>query len=250
MRRKRAFKRGRALSIIVAAGVGYLIGNWNAAAVRSADRHIAPTAAEAVALRFPPDFRGVPVVQAAAYAQSSAGAGATMPGEAQLALFEPEPMIPHPAAPLATVQSADIAELPPVEGSSVPSGATEPPSPKPGLPHGITRPSAPAAGRSVDRSGFVLDDAQIASIRRRLHLTPDQEHMWPAVEAALRNLAVARERAARRRGSPNGLDPNSVEVADLKSAAMPLLMSFSDEQKDEVRSLAHVMGLDQLASGL
>jgi hypothetical protein len=25
-------------------------------------------------------------------------------------------------------------------------------------------------------------------------------------------------------------------------------MSFSSEQKDEVRSLAHVMGLDQLAS--
>jgi hypothetical protein len=37
-------------------------------------------------------------------------------------------------------------------------------------------------------------------------------------------------------------------VQDLKSAAIPLLMSFSSEQKDEVRNLAHVMGLDQLAS--
>jgi len=38
------------------------------------------------------------------------------------------------------------------------------------------------------------------------------------------------------------------EVQDLKSAAIPLLMSFNSEQKDEVRNLAHVMGLDQLAS--
>jgi hypothetical protein len=27
-----------------------------------------------------------------------------------------------------------------------------------------------------------------------------------------------------------------------------LILSFSDEQKNEVRSLAHVMGLDRLAS--
>ena len=42
-------------------------------------------------------------------------------------------------------------------------------------------------------------------------------------------------------------DPNSAEVQGLKSAAIPLLMSFNSEQKDEVRNLAHVMGLDQLA---
>jgi hypothetical protein len=37
-------------------------------------------------------------------------------------------------------------------------------------------------------------------------------------------------------------------VQGLKSAAIPLLMSFNSEQKDEVRNIAHVMGLDQLAS--
>jgi hypothetical protein len=37
-------------------------------------------------------------------------------------------------------------------------------------------------------------------------------------------------------------------VQGLKAAAIPLLMSFSDEQKSEVRGLAHVMGLDNLAS--
>src|SRR5205823_4752025 len=34
----------------------------------------------------------------------------------------------------------------------------------------------------------VLNDAQIASIKERLHLTPSQERMWPAVAAALRGL--------------------------------------------------------------
>jgi hypothetical protein len=78
--------------------------------------------------------------------------------------------------------------------------------------------------------------------------------MWPAVEAALRNLAYTRARDARGKGGAVAnaqiaqADPNSPEVQGLKSAAIPLLMSFNSEQKDEVRNLAHVMGLDQLAS--
>jgi hypothetical protein len=84
-------------------------------------------------------------------------------------------------------------------------------------------------------------------------MTPDQEDMWPAVEAALRNLAYTRAREVRRHGEGAeaqlaSADPNSAEVQGLKSAAIPLLMSFNSEQKDEVRNLAHVMGLDQLAS--
>ncbi len=104
----------------------------------------------------------------------------------------------------------------------------------------------------MNRPGFMLDDAQIASIKERLHLTPDQEQMWPAVEAALRNIAYTRAQQARRRGVSGettqvaDIDPDSVE--GLKSAAVPLIMSFDEEQKQQVRDLAHVMGLDQLAS--
>ncbi len=110
-----------------------------------------------------------------------------------------------------------------------------------------------SAVRHANRPGFVLNDAQIASIKGRLHLTPDQERMWPSVEAALRSIAYAKARDAGRRGASAAtavasLDPDSAEVQDLKSAAFPLILSFSDEQKDEVRSLAHVMGLDRLAS--
>jgi hypothetical protein len=116
-----------------------------------------------------------------------------------------------------------------------------------------------AAGDSVrnaNRHGFVLNDAQIASIKSRLHLSPDQEQMWPAVEAALRSIAYSKSRDGRRKGGGAtsaevaSLDPYGPEVQGLKSAAFPLIMSFSDEQRSEVRGIAHVMGLDQLASQL
>lgn len=97
----------------------------------------------------------------------------------------------------------------------------------------------------------MLDDAQIASIKRRLHLSSYQESMWPAVEAALRNMSYKHLQAGRRRNANEtaqiaAIDPDS--VAGLKSAAVPLIMSFDDEQKQEVRNLVHVMGLDQLAT--
>ena len=94
----------------------------------------------------------------------------------------------------------------------------------------------------------MFDDAQLASIKRRLNLTPDQEQMWPAVAVALRNIGAEREREARARGIAGEVNPDSPQVQDLKSAAIPLIMSFSDEQKDEVRTLARGMGLNQLAS--
>ena len=60
-----------------------------------------------------------------------------------------------------------------------------------------------------------------------------------------RNRRAGAASSARRR-RPADIDPQSVE--GLKSAAVPLIMSFDEEQKQQVRDLAHVMGLDQLAS--
>lgn len=238
-RRKSAW-HGRLVLTLVAAGIGYLIGNWNAQAVRGAQ---SPSAAQAVALRFPDDLN-IAQPQPEAASPADAPASATMVlGSTELALFEPEPMVPHPemAPPPAAPAAAEPIQLPPVE----PAAALPP---KPAQLAGIPKPR-PAVSHLASRPGYMLDDAQIASIKRRLHLTPDQEQMWPAVEAALRNIAFAKTHEARRPGArPAALDPNSSEVQDLKSAAIPLLMSFSSEQKDEVRNLAHVMGLDQLAS--
>ncbi|HML13878.1 MAG TPA: hypothetical protein VK456_11250 [Xanthobacteraceae bacterium] len=110
------------------------------------------------------------------------------------------------------------------------------------------KPAIPA--HSVTRPGAVLNDAQIASIKRRLNLTPDQERMWPSVEAALRNLNYAKNTA------PHGghdavqavasIDPAGTDVQNLKSAAMPLIMSFSDDQMRELQSITRVAGLDKL----
>jgi hypothetical protein len=101
------------------------------------------------------------------------------------------------------------------------------------------------------RPNAVLDDGQIASIKRRLHLTPYQERMWPAVESELRKLAVAapthQQQAKRGTKEPPKLELSSADVARLKTAALPLIMSFNEEQKGELRNMAHVTGLDRYA---
>lgn len=252
MRRKRPFRRSRALSILLAAGFGYVVGSWNAAALRSKEP-ATPTAAQTVALRFPQAFDQAPVVQTAAY-EHPVAAGAMVVGDTKLALFEPEPTMPSPvplAAPQSTAQPTPtrVAALDPsaVAPDAAPS-AGQPISLSPNERTGTVTPHPAAAPHLAHRPGYVLDNAQLASIKHRLRLTPDQERMWPAVEAALRSVSVEREREARLGGAAGAINPDSPQVQDLKSAAIPLLMSFSDEQKDEVRNLAHSMGLDQLAS--
>ena len=241
-RRKSAWQ-GRLFLTLVAAAIGYLIGNWNAQAVRGAQTP--PSAAQAIALRFPENMNITGATpQPASRTDEPAGAAMVL-GPTELALFDPEPMVPHPEmTPLpAEPAAAKSAEPPPP--TPAPAAAASPA--KPAQLAGIPKPHP--VSHLANRPGTMLDDAQIASIKQRLHLTPEQEEMWPAVEAALRNVAFARAHEAHRRGArPGALDPNSAEVQDLKSAAIPLLMSFSSEQKDEVRSMAHVMGLDQLAS--
>jgi hypothetical protein len=240
--RDRAWLRGRALWIIAACGIGYLIGGWHAAMLGRPD--LSP--AQTIALRFPAD-QGLTADAAAA--DATATADAMVLGERQFALLSPVPMVPLAQPQPVRVAAAEEVALPPLPEAApprhMPAASAAPAKP----------PVIPARRRAEQRPGFMLNDAQIASIKERLHLTPDQERMWPGVEAALRNIAYAKARDAHRHGAPAAgtaelasLSPESAEVQDLKSAAIPLIMSFSDEQKDEVRSLAHVMGLDQLAT--
>lgn len=95
----------------------------------------------------------------------------------------------------------------------------------------------------------LLSDVQIAGIRDRLKLSSSQEYYWPSVETALRN--VVRKISANKLSNPNGpnvqIDPNCDEVQQLKSAAMPLLFQLRDDQKEEVRKLARVIGLEKVA---
>jgi hypothetical protein len=112
---------------------------------------------------------------------------------------------------------------------------------------------APVRHASSGRPGSVLNDAQIANIKRRLRLTPDQESLWPAVEVALRNVSYSKKaqemKVASGRSAPMAyVDPESADVQRLKYAALPLIMRLNEDQKQEVRSMAHVMGLDGVAS--
>jgi len=265
MRRNIVFG-GRVYSIVVAGLAGYVIGGWNGAA----PRHTALSAAQSIALRFPQDL-----------ADSAQAAAALTIGNAQVALLSPQPMVPQAApAPVpqtsiqqASIQQASIqqgtplsatpghqttqsvatvqtlVQLASVQSTEAPQPLAQAPAPIPAARPAQSKTNVVAARKANERPGFVLNDAQIASIKERLHLTPGQEEMWPAVEAALRNFAYTHLRDAKKHGAPPvqvaSADP---EVQDLKSAAIPLLMSFSSEQKDEIRNLAHVMGLDQLAS--
>jgi hypothetical protein len=100
------------------------------------------------------------------------------------------------------------------------------------------------------KSYALLSDVQIAGIKERLKLSSDQESYWPAVETALR--AVARKIHATRKTDPNAtgvpIDPDAEEVQQLKSAAMPLLFRLREDQKQEVRTLARIIGLEKVAS--
>ena len=107
-----------------------------------------------------------------------------------------------------------------------------------------------AAKPAVQKTYALLSDAQIAGIKERLRLSSDQEYYWPAVETALR--AVARKIHATRQTDPHAggtpIDPDAAEVQQLKSAAMPLLFQLREDQKQEVRSLARLIGLEKVAA--
>ena len=115
------------------------------------------------------------------------------------------------------------------------------------------KPAVAAAKPPVHKSYALLSDAQIAGIKDRLKLTPDQEYYWPGIENALR--AVSRKIQAARLSYPNNaaavkIDPDAAEVQELKSAAMPLLFQLREDQKREVRSLARLIGLEKVAAAI
>jgi len=193
------------------------------------------SAFDTVALRFPaelPDETGsLPVL--------SAPNG--LDGH-QFHLFDPNPL----TAPPSTGRSEPA---PSRDAVPPPSAEIRMASVTPAIP---PSPAKHAAPRANGRPNAVLNDAQIATIKKRLKLTPDQEQMWPAVEVALRNMSYSKKPQHGGSVAPSkqlaSIDPEGSEVQNLKSAAFPLLMSFNSEQKKEVRSLVQVIGLDKLAN--
>src|SRR5262249_60724909 len=86
-------------------------------------------------------------------------------------------------------------------------------------------PAAPAAKVALasatakpakPRSNHVLNESQIASIKKRLALTPEQERYWPAVEAELRKMEYSKK-PAQGGSRMASIDMSKVNVEGLKS---------------------------------
>jgi hypothetical protein len=109
-----------------------------------------------------------------------------------------------------------------------------------------------------DRAAMV--DAKIAAVHAGLKLTPDQEKMWPPVEAAVRDFAKLRIDRANARmmaeGDPNGQQKPDDPVARLREradnmtasgaalkkiadAADPLYKTLDEGQKRRLTMLTH-----------
>lgn len=159
-----------------------------------------------------------------------------------LAAYEPPQTTAALSEPLrqayASTSPADIGL--PKEVAPVASSPVTPPKPK-----AVAKPQP-----QPQKNYALLSDGQIAGIKDRLKLSSSQESYWPPVESALR--AVARKIHAGRQANPTAsgvpIDPDSAEVQQLKSAAMPLLFQLREDQKSEVRSLARIIGLEKVAA--
>ena len=216
------------LAIIGGAGVGGLAAGFNVRAGLSAQpssttvvaaiAEMAPS--DKVGLRFPSDW-AEPSAEPPAPKVTLASADPGM-------LFSPQPVY--------AVTDADAPKM--TEATPKPAAAAPPkvavaslaPKPKP-----------------KPRSNLVLNDSQLVSIKRRLNLTPEQERYWPAIEAELRKMEYTKSQGGTRTAS---IDMSKVNVEGLKSAGFPLVMSFSDDQRRELKSLTHLLGLESVMAGL
>ena len=95
-------------------------------------------------------------------------------------------------------------------------------------------------------AGATLTEAHIAHIRNALRLTPAQAQHWPAVEAALRDLAQ-RAQSVRRSGLAQQLSIAS-EVRRLIAIANPLIRTLSPAQRREGMRVAQSMGVSRMVA--
>jgi len=224
--RQRARRRYAVIGAVIVASLAGLLVGWSEA--QSKDL----TPAEVVALRFPSAWsnlaaRSAPAVTAVAKNQI---------------LFDPNPSYELASADSKPViPSGVLAYGDPVE-SITPPQASPAPEARPAERRASLVPTVPAKPKP---DNHLLNDAQIASIKARLKLTPDQQRYWPGVEAALRGIAYKINKSG---GKLAAIDADSAEVQQLKNAAIPLIMMFSEQQKSEVRQLVQVMGLQKLAA--
>jgi type IV secretory pathway VirB10-like protein len=233
----------KAVAFTVLAAATLTLAGYNAYAKRVASRTFEADQAFASAA-----FEGMQVSNRAAKANSLLVRTALTTAEIQpsytVASADPDAVPDRPVDPvIAATPTIPAATPPPPEPKAA---AVAPSAP---LPH-----AKPAAEKTAHlpppAQSNLLDDNQISGLKGRLRLTSDQVEYWPAVESALRDVVRTQLRGSVKPGHgvrPN-IDVNSPEVQKLIWAAMPLLMRLREDQKSEVRKLARVIGLEQVAS--
>jgi hypothetical protein len=209
-------------------------------------RSTAPDVAEIAAsdtlnLRFPPEWADAAPQATATYGFASA--------DSNLLLFDPNPVYPTPAARQASTSAiASLSQSTPVAGEQAAMAAAD----------SITRSAVMVASISpadsttpkvpVKRSNAVLSDQQIASIKRRLKLNRQQERYWPTVASELRKMEYKREQPGGKASA--SVDMSKINIERLKSAGLPLIKSFNDDQRQVLNSLTHLLGLENALAGL
>jgi hypothetical protein len=200
----------------------------------------APSPAEIVAARFGPN--SIPVESEVVPARAGYILASAVAGDPQGSgpIFNPDPVYQPPQAQSDAPPQGDAAKAKP---DAARMAAAVPLAPDP--PRRPAPPAQPAAPTTV------LNPAQIASIRERLKLSSYQDQLWPPVESALRDISWrkgAKGKIAKNDAHGPAIDPDSAQVQRLKSAAVPLIMSFNEDQKQEVRTMLRLMGLENLAT--
>jgi hypothetical protein len=263
-------------AIVGAAGLAGLIAGF---AVRGGDTSpqtsgisINLSASEAISFRFPADWADAAPAQPATLALASANSSTH-------AMFDPQParytvasaggVVPVPSHPSYAVASAtagvpvslrqpdtggmaaEAVPLPrPAPGRATQTASLQPAADQTAAAKAAAHAKLAAAAathKPKPESNAVLNTAQIASIKKRLNLTPEQEGYWPAVEAELRKMEYVKGTKGTKSAQ---IDMSKMDVQGLREAGFPLVMSFSSEQRTELRSLAHLLGLEKAMAGI
>jgi len=95
----------------------------------------------------------------------------------------------------------------------------------------------------------LLTSAEIARIKHNMRLTPDQERVWPPVEAALAEMG-RQQMTLVRHGQEPRISANDWPPGRLYSVAGPLLQTLRPDQKEAVRRLCRSLGFESIASML
>jgi hypothetical protein len=116
---------------------------------------------------------------------------------------------------------------------------------------------ATASDYGIYAAQGVATSINIARIKSALHLRPDQERYWPAVEAALHTVAKRQQTRTEQTGFVRRISSRVVSIvldnaaiARLAASARPLIAALDQEQMQAASGLANEMGLGPVVAAL